>query len=346
MKNILVTGGAGFIGSHTCVQLLGRGYDLYVIDSFVNSSPKALEKVLEINKLKKTNFQNKLNIFKGDLLDKDFLNNVFLDLAKTDKKIDGVIHFAGLKSVSESVSDPFKYWQVNLIGSINLLEILDKYHCNTFVFSSSATVYAPNVIGRIKENNTRKPISPYGETKLAIEKILENLFNSDTKKWKIATLRYFNPIGAHESGMIGENPTNKPNNLFPLILKVARGENEYLSIFGNDWPTEDGTCIRDYIHVMDLADAHLAALNFLSSNEPQIVPFNIGTGHGTSVKEIIYKFMEINKVSIPYRYEKRRKGDSASLVADNSRSLELLKWTPTRNISEMCADSWRWGMNF
>ena len=220
---------------------------------------------------------------------------------------------------------------------------MNRFDCKTLVFSSSATIYDPNVEGRFRENNPRKPINPYGETKLAIEKILENLFISDTKQWKIANLRYFNPAGAHESGLIGENPINKPNNLFPIIIKVARGEYEYLSIFGNDWPTEDGTCIRDYIHVMDLADAHLAALNFLSCNEPQIIPLNIGTGHGTSVKEIVDQFMEINKVSVPYRYVKRRKGDPASLVADNSRSLELLKWMPKRNTIEMCADAWRWG---
>ncbi len=269
-----------------------------------------------------------------------------MEFKEKDKHFSSVIHFAGLKSTEESIKEPLKYWEVNLNSTLSLLASMNRFDCNTLVFSSSATIYDPNFKGRLKENNPRKPINPYGETKLAIEKILENLFISDSQKWKIANLRYFNPVGAHESGMIGENPMNKPNNLFPLVLKVARGENEYLSIFGNDWNTADGTCIRDYIHVMDLADAHLAALNFLSSNEPQIIPFNIGTGHGTSVKEIVEQFMEINKVSIPYRYEKRRKGDSASVVADNSRSLELLKWIPKRNTSDMCADAWRWGQNF
>ena len=345
MTSILVTGGAGYIGSHTCIQLIKNGYDVCILDSLVNSSEKIISNIRKI--ISKNNEQNfgKLFFKKGDLRDEKFLDRVFMEFKEKNRHFSSVIHFAGLKSPEESFKEPLKYWTVNLGSTLSLLSSMNKFDCKTLVFSSSATIYAPNVKGRIKENNPRKPINPYGETKLAIEKILENLFISDTKKWKIANLRYFNPIGAHESGMIGENPINKPNNLFPLVLKVARGENEYLSIFGNDWPTEDGTCIRDYIHVMDLADAHLAALNFLSSNKPQIIAINIGTGNGTSVKEIIDQFMEINKVSIPYRYEKRRKGDSASLVADNSRSLELLKWIPKRNISAMCADTWRWGEN-
>ena len=345
MSSILVTGGAGFIGSHTCIQLIKDGYDVCILDSLVNSSEKIISNIRKIISTNNQSNYGKLFFKKGDLRDEKLLDNIFLEFKENNKHFSSVIHFAGLKSVEESVREPLKYWDVNLNSTLSLLSSMKRFKCNTLVFSSSATVYDPNVKGKFKENNPRKPINPYGETKLAIEKILENLYISDTKKWKIANLRYFNPVGAHESGMIGENPIKKPNNLFPIVIKVARGEYENLSIFGNDWPTKDGTCIRDYIHVMDLADAHLAALNYLNLNEPQIIPLNIGTGHGKSVKEIVDKFMELNKVSIPYRYVKRRKGDPASVVADNYRSLELLKWSPKRNISEMCIDAWRWGKN-
>ena len=346
MAAILVTGGGGYIGSHTCIELIKEGYDVCILDSLVNSSEKIISNIRKI--ISKNNELNcgKLFFRKGDLRDRKLLDNIFMEFKEKNRHFNSVIHFAGLKSVEESVREPLKYWEVNLNSTLSLLASMNRFDCNTLVFSSSATIYDPNVEGRFKENNPRKPINPYGETKLAIEKILENIFISDPKKWKIANLRYFNPVGAHESGLIGENFIKKPNNLFPVILKVARGEYEYLSIFGNDWPTEDGTCIRDYIHVMDLADAHLAALNFLSCNKPQIIPLNIGTGHGTSVKEIVDQFMEINKVSIPYRYVKRREGDPDSVVADNSRSLELLKWIPKRNTMQICADAWRWGKIF
>lgn len=342
MTAILVTGGAGYIGSHTCVELIKYGYDVCILDSLVNSSEKTISNIRKI--ISKNNQLNygKLFFKKGDLRDEKLLDNIFMEFEEKNRKFSAVIHFAGLKSVEESVKQPLKYWIVNLNSTLSLLSSMNRFECNTLVFSSSATIYDPNVEGRFKEENPRKPINPYGETKLAIEKILENLFISDTKKWKIANLRYFNPVGAHESGMIGENPINSPNNLFPIVLKVARGEYEYLSIFGNDWPTKDGTCIRDYIHVMDLADAHLAALNFLSSNKPQIIPFNIGTGHGTSVKEIVEKFMEINKVSIPYRFLPRRKGDIAYSVADNSLAKKILNWAPQKDIYDMCKDGWKW----
>ena len=342
MKNILVTGGAGYIGSHTCLQLLARGYNVNVIDSFINSSPKSLEKVLEINNLKKTKFQNKLNIFKGDLLDKDFLNYVFSDLTNTYKKIDGVIHFAGLKSVSESVSYPLKYWQKNVIGSINLLEILDKFHCNTFVFSSSATVYAQSENVPLSENSLIKPINPYGSTKLTIEFILKDIFNASDKNPKFASLRYFNPIGAHSSGLIGEDPKGKTNNIFPLIINTAKGIQKELMIYGNDWPTKDGTPIRDYIHVVDLAEAHVKVLENLFHNSSKYINLNIGTGIGTTVLDLVKTFEKVNNVKVPYVFTGRRSGDVCYLVADNSLLLNDFKIRPKMNIEDMCRDGWKW----
>ncbi len=342
MKNILVTGGAGFIGSHTCVQLLARGYDIYVIDSFVNSSPKSLEKVLEINKLKKNNFQNKINIFKGDLLDKDFLKNVFLDLAKTNKKIDGIIHFAGLKSVADSVKQPLKYWQVNVLGAINLLEILEEFHCNTFVFSSSATVYAQSDNKILSENSLIKPINPYGSTKLTIELILKDIFKAKDKNLKFASLRYFNPIGAHSSGLIGENPKGKPNNIFPLIMNTALGIQKELMIYGNDWPTKDGTPIRDYIHVMDLAEAHVKVLENLFYDSSRYINLNIGTGIGTTVLDLVKTFEKVNNVKVPYVFTQRRLGDACFVVADNSILVKEFKIIPQMSIEDMCRDGWKW----
>ena len=342
MKNILVTGGAGFIGSHTCLKLLEKGYDVNVIDSFTNSSSKSLEKVLEIIKLKKSNFQNKLNIFQGDLLDKDFLNNVFLKLAKTNQKIDGVIHFAGLKSVLDSVMEPLKYWKVNVVGAINLLEILEEFHCTTFVFSSSATVYAQSDNAIISENSLIKPINPYGSTKLSIECILKDIFNASDKNLKFASLRYFNPIGAHSSGLIGENPKGKPNNIFPIIINTAKGIQKELMIYGNDWPTKDGTPIRDYIHVMDLAHAHVKVLETLFHDSSRYINLNIGTGIGTTVLELVKTFEKVNNVKVPYVFTGRRSGDACSLVADNSLLLNEFKFRPKMNIEDMCRDGWKW----
>ena len=346
MKNILITGGCGFIGSHTCIQLLKDGNNVCVIDSLINSSEKT---ILKINKiLKLSNYENKGNLIfkKGDLKDKDFLKNVFNDFTETNKTFDAVFHFAGLKSVTESVITPLRYWRENLNITLNLLEIMNDFDCNKLVFSSSASLYAPNDKGIFTESSPRNPINPYGKTKLAIEKILEDLFLSDIKKWKIANLRYFNPVGAHESGLIGENPLITPTNLFPIILKVAKGRIKKLPIYGGDWPTKDGTCIRDYIHIMDLADAHIAALNFLDQNRPQINSFNIGTGTGNSVMEIVRTFKKVNNISVPYEFKKRRIGDPAITIADNRKALKFLNWSPKRNINDMCCDAWRYSNHF
>ena len=286
MKNILVTGGAGFIGSHTCLLLLEKGYEVHVVDSFVNSSPKSLDKILEIIKLKNSSIVPKLNIYNGDLRDKKFLENLFFDLHKNNKKIGEIIHFAGLKSVSESVKFPLLYWEVNVISSINLLEIMKKYNCNTFVFSSSATLYVQKENSLLTENSELDPINTYGKTKLTIEIILKDIFESTKTNLKMASLRYFNPIGAHFSGLIGENPVGKPNNIFPLILNTALGIQKQLEIYGNDWPTKDGTAIRDYIHVMDLAEAHIDILENLFQNNRTFINLNVGTGIGTSVLEL------------------------------------------------------------
>ena len=345
MSKVLVTGGAGFIGSHTTIQLINRGFDVCIADSLVNSSDLVISQIQNIVKLNQHPNKGRLFFRKGDLRDKNYLHNLFNEFYVNESlypPFDFVIHFAGLKSAEESVNEPLKYWNSNLIGTLNLLETMHDFKCYSLVFSSSAYIYEPNLIGRFKENSTRNPINPYGNTKFAIEKVLEDLFKSDCNKWRIANLRYFNPAGAHDSGLIGEFLSDKPNNLFPIVLKVAMGEYKELSIYGNNWPTKDGTCIRDYIHIMDLADAHLAALEFLKNNNPQIIAFNIGTGIGTSVKEIIEKFKLVNNVSIPYKFKERRTGDHASVIADNSLSLNLLKWKPQRNINDICKDLWKY----
>ncbi len=346
MSKILITGGTGYIGSHTCVELLKNGNDICVIDSLINSTEKTIFKINKI--LKSNNYKSNGSLIfkKGDLKNKDFLKNVFKDFTETNQTFDAVIHFAGLKSVTESVKTPLKYWRENLNITLNLLEIMNDFNCNNLVFSSSASLYAPNDKGIFNESSPRNPINPYGKTKLAIEKILEDLYLSDRKKWKIANLRYFNPVGAHESGLIGENPLITPTNLFPIVIKVAKGIIKKLPIYGDDWPTKDGTCIRDYIHIMDLADAHIAALDFLKQNKPQIISFNIGTGKGNSVMEIVKTFRKVNNINIPYEIKKRRLGDPAITIADNTKALKFLNWSPKRNINDMCSDAWRYSNNF
>ena len=342
MKNVLITGGAGFIGSHTCIEMLEKGFNVCILDSLANSSIIIINQIEKIIRQNKKNNLGKLFFKKGDLRDISFIDSVFTEFKDKNISFDSVIHFAGLKSVEESVVNPLIYWEVNVISTINLLKIMNKHKCNNLVFSSSATIYDQTKKGNFIENSEKKPINPYGNTKLTIERLLSDLFKSDINKWKIVNLRYFNPVGAHFSGLIGENPISKPTNLFPILLKVVSKEKNELSIYGNDWPTKDGTCIRDYIHVMDLADAHVAALDFIDKNPPQIISFNIGTGQGTSVLEIIQKFIEVNSVSLPYKFQSRRKGDSACVVADNRFALGKLDWRPKRSLDDMCADSFRW----
>ena len=339
-ERILVTGGAGFIGSHTCLLLLQKGYEIIVIDSFVNSDKKSIERVIELNKIK---FENTgcIQLISGDIRDEKVLDKIFLE-SQLSKPIKAVIHFAGLKSVKESVDKPLNYWDVNVNGSINLLSVMDKYNCRTIVFSSSATIYGISDDKPILETAKINPINPYGNTKATIELLLDNIFKSDSKYWRIANLRYFNPIGAHQSGLIGESPIGIPNNLFPYITQVASSKIDKLNIFGDNWPTIDGTGVRDYIHVMDLAEGHLAALDYLLGTKPQIINLNLGTGKGTSVLELIRCFEAVNNIKIPYVITSRREGDIATLIADNSLSLSCLNWSPKRSLEEMCLDGWKW----
>ena len=342
MKSILVTGGAGFIGSHTSLLLLEKGFVIFVLDSLVNSSDKQLEKVKNILKDKGIETTKKIYFIKGDMKNQRDIEMVFQLSHKIKKNIEAVIHFAGLKSVSESILNPFKYWENNLLGTINLLKIMEKFGCRNIVFSSSATVYKNKSNSFLNENDVCEPINPYGQTKLSVEKLLKDVYNSAPLEWRIASLRYFNPIGSHESGLIGEDPLDKPNNLYPLITRVAIGKIDSIKIFGSDWPTPDGTGIRDYIHVMDLAEGHFLALSYLLEKKSQFITLNLGTGKGTSVLDLIQIFQKVNNVEIPYFYEDRRPGDNAFVVADNSLAKNTLGWTPKRNIEDMCRDGWKW----
>ena len=342
MKTILVTGGTGYIGSHTCNILLENNYKIIIFDSLHNSSILVMDKIKKLSRHKIANIDENLKFIKGDIRDKFSLDQLFKKQNYTNEKIDAVIHFAGLKSVLDSVNNPLNYWDVNLRGVLNLLEIMDKYLCRNFIFSSSATIYSQQNSIPLKENSVLGPINPYGNTKLTTEKILEDLFNSNKDCWRICNLRYFNPIGAHPSGIIGENPLGIPNNIFPIILNVALKKTKIIQIFGNDWNTPDGTCIRDYIHIMDLAKGHMIALNYLFKSNPQLINLNLGTGKGTSVLSLIKTFSEVNKIKIPYEFSDRRKGDLPSIIADNSKSKEILNWFPEKDIKEMCRDGWNW----
>jgi len=325
---ILVTGGAGYIGSHTCVELLQAGHDVIVVDNLVNSKEEALKRVQKIT-------GKQLVFHKVDLLDKKGLNSVFEKSA-----IDAVIHFAGLKSVGESVSVPLRYYHNNITGTLILCEIMERHKVKNLVFSSSATVYGNPHKVPIKEDFPISATNPYGRSKLMIEEILQDLYCAD-ESWNIALLRYFNPVGAHESGQIGEDPNGIPNNLMPYITQVAIGKLSELSVFGNDYPTPDGTGIRDYIHVVDLAVGHIKALEKLTSN-PGVVTYNLGTGQGYSVLKVVSAFEQAAGKKIPYKIVKRRPGDIASCYADTSKAERELNWSARRGLSEMCRDSWRW----
>ena len=290
MQRILVTGGAGFIGSHTSLLLIEKGYEILIVDSLVNSSIEALEGLKKIIGTKFLKMKNKLSFFKGDLRNESFIRDIFSNQYKIGKPITGVIHFAGLKSINESINEPLKYWDFNLVSTINLLKVMNLFGCRTIVFSSSASVYGASKNDLINEDQELDPINPYGLTKLTIEHVLSTLYESSPDKWKIINLRYFNPIGAHPSGLLGEIPNGIPNNIFPLIMQVALGEIEYFKIFGKNWPTNDGTGVRDYIHIMDLANGHFYALEYLINNPPKILNLNLGTGIGTSVLDLIKTF--------------------------------------------------------
>ncbi len=345
MKTILITGGAGFIGSHTCISLIKAGYKIVVADSFINSCEKSLYRVCEICNFSLNEISNIIKIFKVDIRDKDGLKNVFELSESVGFKIYGVIHFAGLKSVENSLEEPLKYWEVNVIGTINLISVMKKYKCHNIVFSSSATVYGSKHKNLIKEDDDLKPINPYGNSKLVVERFLNDLSLYEKNKWRIVILRYFNPIGAHPSGLIGEDPNGPVTNIFPTLNNLAIKKKGKLKIFGNNWPTKDGTSIRDYIHVMDIADGHKLALDYLFENNSEILYLNLGTGKGTSVLELLDCYEKINDVKIPYCFSKKRPGDVPILIADNSKAKKVLGWEPLRTIDDICKDGLKWQEN-
>ncbi len=328
MTKILVTGGAGFIGSHTCIELLNAGHEVVVLDNLCNSSSKSLEIVeRETNKT--------LHFYEVDIRDEKQLEKIF-----DDEEIEGVIHFAGLKAVGESSIIPLDYYDNNIAGTLNLLKVMKNHNCKNIIFSSSATVYGSPKTVPIKEDFPLSVTNPYGRTKLMLEEILTDLYNSDNE-WNIVLLRYFNPIGAHVSGDLGEDPKGVPNNLLPYITQVAVGKLERVGVFGNDYDTEDGTGVRDYIHVVDLAKGHVAALQKLATGSGLSI-YNLGTGKGYSVLDMIKNMSEVVGFDIPYQILPRRKGDIATCYADASKAKEELGWEAKYDIYRMCQDSWRW----
>lgn len=331
--NILVTGGAGYVGSHTCLQLLEHGHTITVLDNFSNSSPMSLDRVAQLA-------GRPIELVEGDIRDLDKLDTVF-----AVKRFDAVVHFAGLKAVGESVTQPLNYYENNVAGTIGLLRMMAKHEVKSLVFSSSATVYGAPKTLPITETAHRAATNPYGQSKLVVEHILEDLCASDSS-WRVACLRYFNPVGAHPSGLIGEDPRGIPNNLMPFISQVACGARERLSVFGDDYPTPDGTGVRDYIHVVDLAKGHLAALRYLADSPINpLLQVNLGTGRGYSVLEMIAAFEQASGKSVPYWITARRPGDIASCYADPSLAASLLGWKAELGIDAMCVDTWRWQSN-
>lgn len=326
--NVLVTGGAGYIGSHTSVLLLEEGHNIIVLDNLDNSCEEALDRVKKIT-------GKDFKFYKADLCDYEATNKVF-----EENDIDAVIHFAGLKAVGESVKLPLKYYNNNISGTINLLDIMSKHNVKKIVFSSSATVYGDPATVPIKEDFPLSCTNPYGRTKLMIEEILRDLYVSDNE-WDIAILRYFNPVGAHESGLMGEDPNGIPNNLMPYISQVAVGKLECLSVFGNDYDTHDGTGVRDYIHVMDLADGHIKALNKIS-DKSGVVTYNLGTGSGYSVLDMVKAFGKACGKEIKYKIAPRRPGDIAACYADPEMAYKELGFKAERTLDDMCKDTWRW----
>lgn len=330
---ILVTGGAGYIGSHTCIELLNAGYDVVVLDNLCNSCRESLNRVEEIT-------GKKVTFYEADLLNQAAVKNVF-----DNEKIEAVIHFAGLKAVGESVYKPLEYYHNNITGTLILCDEMRKHNVKSIVFSSSATVYGDPAFVPITEECPKGDITnPYGRTKGMLEQILTDLHTADPE-WKVMLLRYFNPIGAHESGRIGENPKGIPNNLLPYITQVAVGKLVCLGVFGNDYDTPDGTCIRDYIHVVDLADGHVKALQKMDKSEGGVWIYNLGTGVGYSVLDVINAFEEANDLKINYVFKARRPGDIPACYADPAKAKEELGWVAKRGVKEMCRDAWNWQKN-
>ena len=329
--HILVTGGTGFIGSHTCVSLMAAGHDVTVIDNLSNSQREVLDRIEQIAGTRPA-------FAEGDVRDRDLLRKVF-----AQRPVDGVIHFAGFKAVGESVVQPLRYYDCNIGSTLALCEVMAESGVKTLIFSSSATVYGDPASVPIREDFPRSATNPYGASKLMIEDMLTDLVKSDPE-WRIALLRYFNPVGAHESGLIGEAPSGIPNNLMPYVAQVATGQRERLSVFGSDYPTPDGTGVRDYIHVVDLAEGHVAALNYLE-NSGGLRAVNLGTGSGYSVLDMVRAFEKASGRPVPYALVPRRPGDIAACYADPALATKLLGWQAKRGIDEMCRDAWRWQQN-
>ena len=326
---ILVTGGTGYIGSHTAIELLDNGYEVVIIDNLSNSKKEVVDRIKDIT-------GKDVTFYEGNVCDKELLRKIF-----NDNKIEAVIHFAGYKAVGESVKNPLMYYRNNIGSTLSLCEVMNEYNVKNIVFSSSATVYGNPKSLPIKENfEISHATNPYGETKIIIERILNDLYVSDNS-WNIALLRYFNPIGAHTSGLIGENPNDIPNNLMPYIVKVATGKLKELSVFGNDYDTVDGTGVRDYIHVVDLAKGHIKALEWVL-NDNGIDAFNLGTGNGYSVLELVEAFKKYNNVDVPYKIVGRRDGDIASCYADASKAKEVLGWSSEKTVKDMVIDSYNY----
>ena len=332
MAKLLITGGAGFIGSHTCLVLLEAGHSLVVLDNFDNSSPESLRRVQE---LAGPAAADALKVIKGDVRSSSDLERALAG------GCDAVVHFAGLKAVGESVAKPLLYWDVNVSGSRELLAAMQACGCRTIVFSSSATLYGLPKVVPICETAPVQPINPYGQTKAAVEQMLADLAASEAG-WRIACLRYFNPVGAHPSGRLGEDPNGIPNNLFPFVSQVAVGRRPRLSVFGGDWPTPDGSGVRDYIHVMDLAEGHRAALDVLLAEDPQLLTQNLGSGQGHSVLDVVEAFEAASGHAVPYEVVARRPGDAATTVADPSLAAQRLRWSTKRGLDEICRDGWAW----
>ena len=328
--SILVTGGAGFIGSHTCVELLNAGYEVVVVDNLYNASEKALERVEQIT-------GKKVTFYEADILDRDALNAIF-----DKEQIESVIHFAGYKAVGESVRKPIEYYYNNITGTLILCDVMRKHNVKNIVFSSSATVYGdPAFIPITEECPKGKITNPYGQTKGMLEQVLTDIFVSDPE-WRVVLLRYFNPIGAHKSGLIGEDPKGIPNNLVPYVAQVAIGKLKCLGVFGKDYDTHDGTGVRDYIHVVDLAKGHVAAIQKVEKTEPGVLIYNLGTGKGYSVLDVVHAFEKACGKEIPYEIKPRRAGDIATCYADPTKAKKELGWVAEYGIEEMCEDSWRW----
>ena len=326
--NILLTGGAGYIGSHVAISLLQAGHNPVIFDNFCNSSPDVSDQLDELA-------GKPIRIIRGDIRDGDRLRALL-----GSEQIEAVVHLAGLKAVGESVSDPLTYYSNNVGGTIALLGAMETTGVRKIVFSSSATVYGEPQYLPIDEKHPKQAVNPYGQTKLICEQMMSDLAAADTR-WQVSLLRYFNPVGAHESGLIGEDPTGIPNNLMPIVLRVAVGGQNRLQVYGNDYPTEDGTAVRDYIHVVDLADGHVAALDALGAGEG-IQAYNLGTGRGTSVLQLLSTFERATGASVPYSIAARRPGDVAILYASAEEARQKLNWTAKRNIEDMCVDSWRY----